>query len=47
MSNNDQVRVKSPEDARQGRTGVGMRYVLVGGIILALIAWVIIAFLVR
>ena len=46
MSDNGPIQV-NPEEARQGRTGVGMRYVLIGGIALALAAWGIVDLLVR
>jgi hypothetical protein len=46
MPENDPVQIDA-EKARQGRTGVGVRYVLLGGIVLVLAAWAIIEFVVR
>jgi hypothetical protein len=46
MSDKDQIRIE-PEKARQGRTGVGVRYMLIGGIAFALLAWVILDYIVR
>jgi hypothetical protein len=39
--------IKNATDARQGVTGTGLIYVLVGGIALALIAWAIVHLAVR
>ena len=35
------------QDARQGKTGVGVRNVLVGGLILVVVAFVVIYFVLR
>ncbi len=39
--------IKNATDARQGVTGTGLIWVLVGGIALALIAWAIVHLAVR
>ncbi len=38
---------KDKVDARQGKSGLGVRYVLIGGLVLAIVALAIIALFVR
>jgi hypothetical protein len=46
MSENTRIQL-DPEQARQGRTGVGVRYMLFGGIAFALIAWGVVELFMR
>ena len=46
MSENTRTEL-NPEQARQGRTGVGVRYMLFGGIALALVAWGVVELFMR
>jgi hypothetical protein len=46
MPDDRQIRIDQ-QDARQGRTGVGLRYVLVGSLVLVILAFIIVGIVVR